>query len=185
MSVVSTRSARALDVPPGWVDQDKLRAMKDQWGRKLLRIADTQSDGKWVVVAPGEGPALVAPSATASGSDSGVHYTLSGDSPASLQLYRLYLPSTTSIASPPPKLSFVRYLQHTSGAVTSMSIADGRLITLGRRTVSIWDLESGTNAEVPLPPSKDGDILQTGTVVFDDRRCITACSSTLLVHRFD
>ncbi|KAF7361782.1 hypothetical protein MVEN_00522400 [Mycena venus] len=188
MSVVSTRTARALDVPTGWIDQEKLRSMKEQWGRKLLRIQDTQSDGKWVVLAPGEVPP---PGQTPSGTSSALAspYQLSGDSPASLQLYRLFLPPATSVASPPPKLTFIRYLHHTAGAVSSMALADGRCVTLGKNGgIWVWDLESGTGAEV-APPSRSGDsevdLVEKGTVVFDDRRIITARGGTLIVHRFD
>ncbi|KAJ7901969.1 hypothetical protein B0H14DRAFT_3080184 [Mycena olivaceomarginata] len=188
MSVVSTRTARALDVPAGWIDQEKLRSMREQWGRKLLRIQDTQSDGKWVVLAPGEPPLS---GQTSSGTSSAAisPYPLSGDSPASLQLYRLFLPPATSVASPPPKLTFIRYLHHTAGAVSSMALADGRCVTLGKNGgIWVWDLESGTGAEV-APPSRSGDpevdLVQEGTVVFDDRRIITARGGILLVHRFD
>ncbi|KAJ7072209.1 hypothetical protein C8F01DRAFT_1205825 [Mycena amicta] len=179
LAVISTRTTRALDVPQGWIDREKLRAMKDQWGRKLLHIQDTQSDGKWVVLAPGE-PLLALSGAAA---ETGPSYTLSGGSPANLQLYRLFMPPLTSATSPPPKLTFMRYLHHTAGAVISMSIADGRCVTLGRAVVCIWDLESGTSAEVPLPPSISNDA--SGTIAFDDRRIITVRGSTILVHRFD
>ncbi|KAJ7178400.1 hypothetical protein C8R43DRAFT_1117791 [Mycena crocata] len=162
MSVVSTRT--------------------EQWGRKLLRIQDTQSDGKWVVLAPGEAPSQGRSGATAP-------YQLSGDSPASLQLYRLFLPLATSVASPRPHLSFVRFLHHTAGAVSSMALADGRCVTLGKNGgIWVWDLESGTGAEV-APPSRSGDpeldSVEKGTVVFDDRRIITARAGILSVHRFD
>ncbi|KAJ6499169.1 hypothetical protein C8R45DRAFT_106291 [Mycena sanguinolenta] len=184
MSVVSTRTARALDVPAGWVDQEKLRSMKEQWGRKVLRIQETQTDGKWVVLAPGEAPLTVPGTSSALTSP----YQSSGDSPASLQLYRLFLPPATSVASPPPKLTFIRYLHHTAGAVSSMAIADGRCVTLGKNGgIWVWDLESGTGAEV-APPSRshsEVDLVERGTVVFDDRRIITARGGTLLVHRFD
>ncbi|KAJ7680458.1 hypothetical protein DFH06DRAFT_1315223 [Mycena polygramma] len=187
LSVISTRTVRALDVPAGWIDQEKLRSMKDQWGRKLLRIQDTQSDGKWVVLAPGESPP---PSGASSAASS---YRPSGDSPASLQLYRLSLPPATSVASPPPKLTFMRYLHHTAGAVSSavasMALSDGRCVTLGKNGgIWVWDLESGTGAEV-APPSRSGNpelnLVEKGTVVFDDRRIITARGGTLVVHRFD
>ncbi|KAJ7217920.1 hypothetical protein GGX14DRAFT_533485 [Mycena pura] len=186
MSVISTRTTRALDVPSGWIDQEKLRSMKEQWGRKLLRIQDTKSDGKWVVLAPGEALA----SDRHAASDTAVSpYQLSGDSPASLQLYRLSLPPVTSVASPPPKLTFTRYLHHTAGAVSSLTIADGRCVTLGKNGgIWVWDLESGTGAEVQPPSRLFGDESQTlekGTVVFDDRRIITARGGILLVHRFD
>ncbi|KAJ7780531.1 hypothetical protein DFH07DRAFT_949774 [Mycena maculata] len=181
MSVVSTRTARALDVPTGWIDQEKLRSMKEQWGRKLLRIQNVASDGKWVVLAPGEAPLPGVP-ATSGATSAGSPYHLSGDSPASLQLYRLFLPPATSVASPPPKLTFVRHLHHTAGAVSSMALADGRCVTLGKNGgIWAWDLESGTGAEV-APPS---DSVEKGTVVFDDRQIITARGGTLLVHRFD
>ncbi|KAF7315548.1 hypothetical protein MIND_00070100 [Mycena indigotica] len=182
MSVISTRTTRALDVPQGWIDQEKLQAMKDQWGRKVLHIQDTRSDGKWVVLAPGEGRTS-APSVTDAESLS--PYTLSGNSGGSLQLYRLFLPPVTSVASPPPKLAFTRYLYHTVGTVTSMSIADGRCVTLGKTMVCIWDLESGTSAEVALPESMCNGEPEQGTVAFDDRRIITARGGTVLVHRFD
>nr|GAT56254.1 predicted protein [Mycena chlorophos] len=172
LTVFSTRTARALDVPQGWIDQDKLRIMKEQWGRKLLRIQATQSDGKWVVLAPGEQVAST-PSNAASGPQVTTIPTISGTSAASLQLYRLFLPAVTSIASPPPKLTFNRYLEHTAGTVSSMSLADGRCVTLGKNSVCIWDLESGTSAEVALPTSMR-DEGQGGTIAFDDRRIITS-----------
>ncbi|KAJ7268861.1 hypothetical protein B0H12DRAFT_1252330 [Mycena haematopus] len=93
MSVVSTRTARALDVPAGWIDQEKLRSMKEQWGRKLLRIQDTQSDGKWVCTTSCARSGRGAPTcANGPGTNSALTppYQASGDSPASLQLYRLF-----------------------------------------------------------------------------------------------
>ncbi|KAJ6625505.1 hypothetical protein B0H10DRAFT_613560 [Mycena sp. CBHHK59/15] len=186
MSVISTRTTRALDVPAGWIDQEKLRSMKEQWSRKLIRIQDTQSDGKWVVLAPGEAPLprLQTPSGTTSTVS---QYQLSGDSPASLQLYRLYLPPITSVASPPPKLTFVRYLYHTAGAVSSMALADGRCVTLGKNgSIWVWDLESGTGAEVAAPVRTSESVsVERGTVVFDDRKIISARAGALLAHRFD
>jgi len=52
MTIMSTRTARAIDVPQGWIDERKLRYMREQWSRKVARIADTQTDGKWVILAP-------------------------------------------------------------------------------------------------------------------------------------
>ncbi|KAJ6587050.1 hypothetical protein DFH09DRAFT_244161 [Mycena vulgaris] len=189
MSVISTRTARALDVPAGWIDQEKLRSMKDQWGRKLLRIQDTQSDGKWVVLAPGEAP-LPGPSGASGTTSVPSPYQMTGDSPASLQLYRLYLPPVTSVASPPPKLTFVRYLHHAAGAVSSMALADGRCVTLGKNGgIWVWDLETGTGAEVAPPSRARGDpgvdSAERGTVVFDDRNIITVRAGALVVRRFD
>lgn len=54
MAIRSTRTIRTIDVPHGWVDERKLRAMREQWSRKVSHIADTQTDGKWVVLAPGD-----------------------------------------------------------------------------------------------------------------------------------
>ena len=53
ISVISSRTIRAFDVPTGWVNDASLRAMREQWGRKLTCIADAQTDGKWVILAPG------------------------------------------------------------------------------------------------------------------------------------
>ena len=54
MVVTNTRTTRAIDIPPGWVDESKMRAVREQWDRKVARVADTQTDGKWVVLAPGQ-----------------------------------------------------------------------------------------------------------------------------------
>ncbi|OBZ66562.1 hypothetical protein A0H81_13471 [Grifola frondosa] len=51
MEVSATRTARAVDVPQGWVDEQKLRAMREQWARKVSRVADTQTDGKDILLA--------------------------------------------------------------------------------------------------------------------------------------
>ncbi|CAK5281759.1 unnamed protein product [Mycena citricolor] len=170
LTVISTRTARALDVPPGWIDQDKLRCLREQWSRKLLHIQDTQSDGKWIVVGPGESP----PGNTVPGPV---------DSLTSLQMYRLSLPAASSVASPPPKLTFIRYLHHSAGAVSSMALADGRCVTLGKNgSIWVWDLESGAGAMVSSPSAS---IVERSTVVFDDRRIISARAGKLVIHRFD
>jgi hypothetical protein len=70
-----------------------------------------------------------------------------------------------------------------------MALADGRCVTLGKNgSIWVWDLESGTGAEV-ASPSRSGDpevdLVEKGTVAFDDRRIITARGGTLLIHQFD
>ncbi|KAI8993827.1 hypothetical protein BD414DRAFT_480570 [Trametes punicea] len=164
MTVSSTRTARAIDVPQGWVDEHKLRAMREQWGRKVARVADTQTDGKWVVLAPGQHLAPIAPGrSTSSGSgdsssspspdplspSSGTTYTSSSLYTAyGLQLYRLYLPSPTS-TSASPKLTFVRTLHGQIGPVSTLALADGRCVSLGvNSSIWVWDLEVGTGTEV-------------------------------------
>lgn len=70
MTVTSTRTIRAFDIPSGWFDAHKLAAMKAQWDRKVRRVADTQTDGKWVVLAPGEDPPGLASESDDDGEDS-------------------------------------------------------------------------------------------------------------------
>jgi hypothetical protein len=71
-----------------------------------------------------------------------------------------------------------------------MALADGRCVTLGKNGgIWVWDLESGTGAEVAAP-SRSPEETRTaheaaGTVAFDDRQIITAQGGTLLVRRFD
>ena len=50
--LLSTHSTRAFDIPVGWVDEAKLRVVREQWGRKVGSVAGTQTDGRWVVLAP-------------------------------------------------------------------------------------------------------------------------------------
>ncbi|GLB37546.1 putative A Receptor for Ubiquitination Targets [Lyophyllum shimeji] len=148
MCVVSSRTTRALDIPPGWIDEDKLRSMREQWGRKVSRVTDTQTDGKWVVLAPAE----TASAAMSSTPFSSVPQTINThdasflNSSTTLQLYRLYLPASNSIASSPPKLTFVRSLHGQTGPIASL--ADGRCVSLGfNGSLWVWDLEAGTGAE--------------------------------------
>lgn len=173
MSIISTRTIRALDVPQGWIDQKKLHTMREQWSRKVSRVADTQTDGKWVVLAPSDAsPTSTAslspydsdssssPSSSSSSSSSPpAHLSSSLHSPTSLQLYRLSLPSSSqfqhqhawasSSSNTPPKLTFVRTLHGQIGPVSALALADGRCVSLGLNgSVWVWDLEGGTGAEV-------------------------------------
>ncbi|KAF9474553.1 hypothetical protein BDN70DRAFT_996985 [Pholiota conissans] len=197
ISVISSRTIRAFDVPSGWVDESSLRAMREQWGRKLSSVADAQTDGKWVIIAPGESQSYehdnahssISPS---SGSESSSPSPVSASlhSPTNLQLYRLILPSqSTSISASPPKLNFVRTLHGQTGPVSSLALADGRCVSLGLNgSIWVWDLEGGTGAEVaPADQSLGNQTSQAmvGTVSFDERRIVTAHAGSVVVRRFD
>lgn len=217
MSIVATRTTRALDVPQGWIDEHKLRSMREQWSRKVSQVADTQTDGKWVVLAPADGlaPRLSSPASPSSvlpessyisnlgpsslrGQVSSPYTSLGLHSPTILQLYRLSLPSpspwSASYSSPHPKLTFVRSLHGQTGPVSALALADGRCVSLGLNgSIWVWDLEGGTGAEVAAPDSVSidsgldlgDDRLVKGTVVFDEKRIITAGASGVVVRRFD
>jgi WD40 repeat protein len=192
MSVIANRTIRAFDVPMGWVNESFLRTMREQWGRKLTNVADAQTDGKWVVLAPGDdihhedGPMTASPShfTTSSSISSPLH------SPTSLQLYRLILPTQgNSISASPPKLNFVRNLHGQTSPVSCLALADGRCVSLGLNgSIWVWDLEGGTGAEVA--PADDLMMDETGhptkgTVSFDERRIVTARGGKVVVRRFD
>ncbi|KAI0958199.1 hypothetical protein AcV7_004084 [Taiwanofungus camphoratus] len=165
ITVSATRTTRAIDMPQGWIDEHKLRAVREQWGRKVARVADTQTDGKWVVLAPGvplKLPSKERHSQTPSYPSSSTSSPLSSlwQTPASpyassslysasaLQLYRLHLPASISPSSM-PKLTFVRSLHGQIGPVAALSLADGRCVSLGvNGSIWVWDLEGGTGAEV-------------------------------------
>ncbi|ESK97050.1 f-box domain containing protein [Moniliophthora roreri MCA 2997] len=190
MSILSTRTARAVDVPQGWIDERKLRYMREQWSRKVSRIADTQTDGKWVVLAPDDSiHGRPTPSSTSSHLNS--HTASSLYSPTSLQLYRLSLPQPSSVSSSPPKLTFVRTLNGQLGPIASLALADGRCVSLGLNgSIWVWDLEAGTGAEVAGPEFgltyEDARILFTKpSVDFDDRRIITTAGDRVVVRSFD
>ncbi|EAU91413.1 hypothetical protein CC1G_01902 [Coprinopsis cinerea okayama7 len=207
MTVQSTRTIRSIDVPQGWIDERKLRAMREQWGRKLSQIADTQTDGKWIVLAPGDQvpylagytpPHVPFPSssstspvgATSTTQSTNVMKASPMQSETGLQLYRLSLPPhSSSVSASPPKLTFVRTLHGQSGPVSALALADGRCVSLAHNgSIWVWDLENGTGAEVAacdepaigIPPKP-----RQGTVVFDERRIISSLESNVVVRRFD
>lgn len=195
MAVASTRTARAIDVPGGWIDEEKVRGMRAQWARKVARVADTQTDGKWVVLAPGDA-GFSAPSAPSREANddailSGTQYTSSGLYTAStLQLYRLSLPSSGT-----PRLTFVRSLHGQVGPVAALALADGRCVSLGvNGSIWVWDLEAGTGAEVAggvdllAGEAEVATQVRAGTrgaVVFDERRIVSAGVGGVQVRRFD
>ncbi|KAG9220660.1 hypothetical protein CCMSSC00406_0003759 [Pleurotus cornucopiae] len=187
LTVVSSRTARALDVPPGFIDDNKLRLMREQWGRKVARVADTQTDGKWLVIAP-------APREMSSDTP---HRIASASatpplrSSTTLQLYRLSLPSAPARfhSTGQSKITFVRHLEGQTSPVCALASADGRCVSLGMNgSIWVWDLENGTGAEVAAPtsiPYHLGWQARPGSVVFDDRRIITADRDGIVVRRFD
>ncbi|KAJ3810997.1 hypothetical protein F5876DRAFT_76244 [Lentinula aff. lateritia] len=198
MTIISTRTARALDVPQGWVDEKKLRVMREQWNRKVYRVADTQTDGKFVVLAPedthSESPGSMpsSPSSTPSPSSSSPPYASSLYSPTSPQLYRLSLPSSTSVSSSGPKLSFIRTLHGQMGPIAALALSDGRCVSFGLNgSIWVWDLESTTGTEVAAPMTKklsDGALALTTakrSVTFDERRIVTAVNDHVVERRFD
>ncbi|KAF9024838.1 hypothetical protein BDZ89DRAFT_1017301 [Hymenopellis radicata] len=174
MTVISTRTIRSFDIPSGWIDERKLQSIRDQWSRKVSAISDTQTDGKWVVLAPTEDRTIDHPLVASA------MY-----SPTTLQLYRLSLPTTASVASGQAKLTFVRNLHGQTGPVTSLALADGRCVSLGLNGgVWVWDLEAGTGAQV-CEPSIDPVSTRKCALVFDERRVVTAGADRLVIRRFD
>ncbi|KLO19542.1 hypothetical protein SCHPADRAFT_898821 [Schizopora paradoxa] len=213
-TVLSTRSTRAYDFPPGWVDESALRDVKAQWGRKVARVADTQTDGKWVVLAPADR----LPSPAGSG--------VLGTTSSALQLYRLHLPpapsgssssgSRMASATTSPRLTFVRFLHGHTGPVIALSLADGRCVSLGADgSIWAWDLEKGWSAEVQAPRHSVGSLSGSqpressgsstddddstvddeessvlpkaliGSVVFDERRIVSTTAHGIELRNFD
>ncbi|KAF8637984.1 hypothetical protein AX16_010616 [Volvariella volvacea WC 439] len=187
MTVVATRTVRGVDVPAGWIDVTKLRQMREQWDRKVLRVSDAQTDGKWLVLAAGDVPPSMFSS---SASDSDLPHsrsTSSMHSSSTLQLYRLsFSPPSPSIASPPPKLVFIRNLYGQTGPTAALAVADGRCVSLSANgSIWVWDLEGGGSAEVAPPdPARTAEDVQ-GLIAFDERRIITTGASGVVVRRFD
>jgi hypothetical protein len=178
---LSTRSTRAFDIPAGWIDEAKLRVVREQWGRKVGSVAGTQTDGRWVVLAPAVGE--VRPPG--------------GFTPASLplQLYRLSSPPLRAGAGAAPKLTFVRSLLGQTGPVSALALADGRCVSLGvDGRVWVWDLENGWGTEVASSTSasswsesgEDDPSTLRGTIAFDERRIISAgATGDVMVRDFD
>ncbi|KAI6026347.1 hypothetical protein BKA83DRAFT_674252 [Pisolithus microcarpus] len=195
--VSETRSARAFDVPQGWIDENKLQAMNAQWSRKVTQVADTQTDGKWVVLAPDDSlQSLFTTSNSTESSSSSKFLPTTYVSPpchsfAQLQLYRLHLPPPAS--SHGPKLTFVRTLHGPRGPISAVAVADWTVYG----SIWVWDLESGRCAEVAAPVEQlieetdagvcmgRGAGLSRGTVVFDERRIVSTGVRGIEERRFD
>ncbi len=182
--LLSTRSTRAFDIPAGWIDEAKLHVVREQWGRKVGSVAGTQTDGRWVVLAPSVRGEVPPPG---------------GFTPASLplQLYRLSSRPLRAGAGAAPKLTFVRSLLGQTGPVSALALADGRCVSLGvDGRVWVWDLENGSGTEVESSASaprsswpeldEDGPSTLRGTVAFDERRIISAdATGDVTVRDFD
>lgn len=175
--LLSTRSTRAFDLPADWIDETKLRNVREQWDRKVSSVASTQTDGRWVVLAPAVPGEACSPG---------------GFTPASLplQLYRLSLPSLRAGSGAAPKLTFVRNLLGQAGPVSALALADGRCVSLGvDGSVWVWDLENGWGTEVTGVAGESSEELcpsQRGTIAFDERRIITSGEmGSVVVRNFD
>lgn len=189
MIVMSTRSIRAFDVPKGWIDTNALLTMREQWGRKVFDIAAAQTDGKWVVLAPGSKPSSTFDHSSCPSSS--VLTSPNLHSCMGLQLYRLILPaqSNPAVSTSPPKLNFVRMLHGHTSMVAALTVADGRCISLGKNgSIWVWDLEVGSGTEVaPSDENVDqrGFSSVTGMISFDERRIVTVLAGKVVVRRFD
>lgn len=183
-TLISTRTVRTHDLPLGWIDEEQLRLTQEQWGRKVEKVVDTQTDGKWVILAP------LSDSVSSPSSRTNRHTAFSN----ALQQYRLTLPSTPSAGT--PKLTFVRYLYGPEREIEKIWVADGRCVSLSvDGGIWVWDLEErprGTKgskeptwlegAQVEI-----GDAVRRGraSVVFDERRIATVRGGEVELRRFD
>ena len=197
MIVTSSRTTRAIDIPGGWVDEQKMRAVREQWSRKVERVADTQTDGKWVVLAPSEAPEKQSSSMDNIAEDqispSSTYKAASFHSPSSLQLYRVYFPTSSPGASL-PKLTFVRTLHGQIGPVCAISLADGRCVSLGvNGSIWVWDLEAASGTEITagrcdvdgLSAEQTTISSEKGSIAFDERRIISTGPNGIELRRFD
>ncbi|KAH8828507.1 hypothetical protein DL96DRAFT_1603531 [Flagelloscypha sp. PMI_526] len=172
-SLFHTGSPPIMDVPQGWVDETKLKAMREQWSRKVTSVSETQTDGRWVVLAPGADIA-----------DGEGEYLKRR--PTTLQLYKLTSPGNSASI---PKLTFVRSLHGQTGQVTSLALSDGRCVSLSDNgCICVWDLE-GSNMGVQVSPgSVEGNAsVERGRIVFDDRKILSSLGASypVEVRRFD
>ncbi|KAL5507328.1 hypothetical protein ACEPAH_6784 [Sanghuangporus vaninii] len=145
-TVVTSKTVHAFDVPIGWLDEAALCVMKEQWSRRAARVADVQTDGKWVVLAPADRPLSPSPSSSPSSLR-----TRLGSTACALQLYRLHIPTYSSSANG-LRLTFVRHLYGHTGPVISLALADGRCVSRGADgSLWVWDLERDWGVEVQRP----------------------------------
>ncbi|KAF9644555.1 hypothetical protein BDM02DRAFT_3102756 [Thelephora ganbajun] len=182
-ALISTRTVRTHDLPLGWIDEEQFKIVQEQWGRKVEKVVDTQTDGKWVVLAP------------LSASSSSYRRNRPTAFSNALQQYRLTLPPTPSAGA--PKLSFVRYLHGPESDVEKIWVADGRCVSLSvDGGIWVWDLEErprgakgsrepawleGAQVEIGDDASWKG----RGSVVFDERRIATVRGGEVQLRRFD
>ena len=183
-TLISTRTVRTFDLPLRWIDEEQLKIIQEQWGRKVEKVADTQADGKWVVLAP---------LSTSASSSSRRNRPTSFSN--ALQQYRLTLPSTPLGGT--PKLTFVRYLYGPESDVEKIWVADGRCVSLSvDGGIWVWDLEEGPQGPKGSKESAwlEGAQVETGdddswkgrgSVVFDERRIATLRGAEVELRRFD
>ena len=184
-TLISTRTVRTYDLPLGWIDEEQFKITQEQWGRKVEKVADTQTDGKWVVLAP----------LSTSGSSSSYRRNRPTSFSNALQQYRLILPPTPSTGT--PKLTFVRYLYGPESEVEKIWVADGRCVSLSvDGGIWVWNLEErprgakGSREPAWLEGAQveiGDDTLWKGrgSVVFDERRIATARGGEVELRRFD
>jgi hypothetical protein len=51
IAVTSSRTCRALEIPLGFLNEEKMATVREQWSRKVAEAVATETDGKWVVLA--------------------------------------------------------------------------------------------------------------------------------------
>jgi hypothetical protein len=164
----------------------------------VKQIADTQTDGKWVVLAPGD---VTDMSPTSHGFSEGTapqqghshpppYISPPSHTSSHLQLYRLHVPPISSSSVHAPRLTFVRTLHGPLGPVSALSLADGRCVSLNANgAIWVWDLEGGDGTEVAGPV--EGNLAGTnnastyGTIAFDERRIVSAGIRGIEERRFD
>ncbi len=140
-----------------------------------------QTDGKWVVLAPGND--LRSLSTYSHGTPPTPTTSNVSRSPTGLQLYRLVLPSySNSVSASPPKLNFVRSLRGHTSPTSAVTLADGKCISLGENcSVWVWDLEAGSGSEVTSDKTCPGAAdFSEGAISFDERRIVSAIAGKSL-----
>lgn len=170
--VQSTRTARACEIPFGFISTETERVMRDQWARRVKHASDValDPDGRWIVLGPGAD---------------------AGTAPNALQLYRLSFRSGSATGTDTqPKLIFVRHLHGLSGPVSCLAIAGGRCVCVGANgSMRVWDLEHGAGAEIREADAKQweggGVANRQGAVVLDDRKVVSISQEGVQVRRFD
>lgn len=211
--VTSSRSVRAYDLPSTWLDEKSLRLMREQWGRKAARVADTQTDGKWIVLAPADATSRISVSSSES------NHVRFGTTACAMQLYRLHVSNSSKGGTNSLRMTFVRTLHGHTGPVAALALSDGRCVSLGvDGSVWVWDLERGWGTEIQAPralnlggklPSDEEDLDEPeydsgnisreaqdetedipmgtplGAVAFDERRIVTAGMYGIEARRFD
>ena len=184
-TLISTRTVRTYDLPLGWIDEEQFKVTQEQWGRRVEKVVDIQTDGKWVVLAP----------LSASASSASARRSRLTPFSNALQQYRLTLPPTPLTGT--PRLTFVRYLYGPESDVEKIWVADGRCVSLSvDGGIWVWDLEErprgnkGSRESAWLEGAQvevgdNGSWKGRGSVVFDERRIATVLGGEVELRRFD